>query len=817
MTQSNENVNGGQEVKITRREFLKLAFALTNSLLAGCYPNNKEPTLTPKPTSPEPTQTSTPELAIKQTPTPEIGVTIPEVKLGETLAVGGLNWEIKEFNTNTITQLLGESFGNWTIIGGENNVFFNMASYDAEGRYHLLLPHAPSNYQWDEQNQLWTNPQNPNEILFPQVALPSGWNEERRIAGPTAIPDMAVMLRDPKGNIKVGVIYQNEVLQQAGIDPQMNPENYHPLSDGRYLFLGEPKNLALQEGQTIEAVYDKKSNQLLYHRIKDPDGSWFMVLTSWGQVTNPQQTEHMFKPTGIQVDEEITNIPYLSDKMVNTLGINEYGKLDDGTYVAYQEITNQETGETKRLVVAQAVLETDENGEKVFKEWQPTIPLENLAVPDPRATNPELFDLNKEAPIPQFVNAMQEIGINIDPQTIITELGKNYEVRKGPDGKTYILRTYTVEGKNGIHYSMGLIAEQDEEGKWKWSELTPRIIDDLFLPTNFGVLLNDQDYKNPYLPRIASVIWEQPFSRTWIEKFGRNQIDKLMRLLKSLENKPVLYMHPGMWHLDIDSDLKKASSREEVIDYISQIADDYMTNAKIAHAITGKPVMINFVNEPWWADPPNNPVNVGWLESPYYRYLGKDYLVEGYLAFYNAGIEKGLRPGEDFRLILSVDGIFFPNPKLDLAINTINTMKRKISERLGIPVEDVQIDLAIQWRFDPTVSGGKMSNEGRYRMPTENELIAALRKIREAGIPFHITEFEVANTPDEEFDRILYTYSQLAVENGALTVTYGGISHTERNPFTDIRHPVYENGHPTSTYYVYLSLLYSLLNSSQLK
>jgi len=102
----------------------------------------------------------------------------------------------------------------------------------------------------------------------------------------------------------------------------------------------------------------------------------------------------------------------------------------------------------------------------------PSIQVGDLTVPDPRVTNPELFDLrNPNAPIPQFVNAMQETGINIDPQIVITELGKNYETRQDPDGKTYILTTYTVEGENGFHYSMGLIAEKDEKGEWRWKNL----------------------------------------------------------------------------------------------------------------------------------------------------------------------------------------------------------------------------------------------------------------------------------------------------------------------------------------------------------
>lgn len=41
----------------------------------------------------------------------------------------------------------------------------------------------------------------------------------------------------------------------------------------------------------------------------------------------------------------------------------------------------------------------------------PTLPPEQAGVPDPRATDPELFDLrNPDAPIPQFVNAMQMVS-----------------------------------------------------------------------------------------------------------------------------------------------------------------------------------------------------------------------------------------------------------------------------------------------------------------------------------------------------------------------------------------------------------------------
>ncbi|MGB9845860.1 MAG: hypothetical protein ACPLF9_08895, partial [Methanothermobacter tenebrarum] len=353
-------------------------------------------------------------------------------------------------------------------------------------------------------------------------------------------------------------------------------------------------------------------------------------------------------------------------------------------------------------------------------------------------------------------------------------------------------------------------AQQGKKGEWEWKPITPRSLDEKITNTDFGVLLNGQDYQHPYLRDIAEVIWEQPFTRTWIEKYGTTQANRLVSLV--IKNKQILYMHPGMWHLDIDSELRSMSSRQGIEDYIVKLANDYMSYAKPAHNATGKPVYINFANEPWWADPPNNPVNVGWLKNPYYNYLGKNYLIEGYIAFYQAGLQQGLTPGVDFRLILSVDGIFFPNKKLTLAISEIQRMRNVISRRLGIPEESVQLDIALQWRFDPTTTGGQTSSEGRYRMPTESELERALQTIYNAGIPFHITEFEIANIKDDEFNLTINEFCKIAVEYGARSITIGGISHTESNPFKDMRHPVFENGRFTSTYYAYIKLMLDILN-----
>jgi hypothetical protein len=439
----------------------------------------------------------------------------------------------------------------------------------------------------------------------------------------------------------------------------------------------------------------------------------------------------------------------------------------------------------------------------------PTIQIGDLTVPDPRYTNPELFDLTKpDAPIPQFVNAMKMAGIELVPEdvAVVSQNLDNYRLKTDTEGKSYIEVTCATKDTNGTRYTMGLIWEK----RGGWREITPRFIDELNSKTDFGVLLNGQDYDNPHLSEIASVIWEQPFTRTWVEKYGTSQADKLIRLVA--KNAQILYMHPGLWHLDIDSELKGAQSSEAVLSYVEKLADFYMSYAQEAHQQTQRPVLINFINEPWWADPPNHPVNFGWLESPYYKHLGKDYIIDAYVAFYKAGASKGLVPGKDFRLIVSVDGIFFPNQKLTMAISEVKRVKQEVARRLNLPEEQIQLDLDLEWRFDPNATGGQQSSGG-YRLPAAEELQQALQIVKSGDVPFHITEFEVANVSSDKFNRIFQEFSAIAVEAGVKSITYAGLSHTDKNPYRDIRHALYEGGKPTSTYYAYLEILRESLNA----
>jgi hypothetical protein len=67
----------------------------------------------------------------------------------------------------------------------------------------------------------------------------------------------------------------------------------------------------------------------------------------------------------------------------------------------------------------------------------------DLSVPDPRVTNPELFDLrNPDAPIPQFVNALRMAGIEITAEQVAQ--GITYEALKDKDGNHFVVAVYNL-------------------------------------------------------------------------------------------------------------------------------------------------------------------------------------------------------------------------------------------------------------------------------------------------------------------------------------------------------------------------------------
>jgi len=104
----------------------------------------------------------------------------------------------------------------------------------------------------------------------------------------------------------------------------------------------------------------------------------------------------------------------------------------------------------------------------------PTIEVGDLQIPDPKATNPELFDITKlDSPIVQFAIAFGLTSADVG------ELKP--ELRTGVDGKQFVVMTTSDRESNTDFDGSGiplLIAEQGTNAEWVWSKVTLRKIGD---------------------------------------------------------------------------------------------------------------------------------------------------------------------------------------------------------------------------------------------------------------------------------------------------------------------------------------------------
>jgi hypothetical protein len=106
----------------------------------------------------------------------------------------------------------------------------------------------------------------------------------------------------------------------------------------------------------------------------------------------------------------------------------------------------------------------------------PTIQVGDLSVPDPRVTNPELFDLrNPDAPIPQFVNAMKMAGIEITAEQV--EQGLTFQELESKDGQRFVVGLFkinqTFEGRyRCLEGEYPLLIAKSESSFWRWGRAT---------------------------------------------------------------------------------------------------------------------------------------------------------------------------------------------------------------------------------------------------------------------------------------------------------------------------------------------------------
>jgi hypothetical protein len=349
-------------------------------------------------------------------------------------------------------------------------------------------------------------------------------------------------------------------------------------------------------------------------------------------------------------------------------------------------------------------------------------------VPDPRVTNPELFDLTKpDAPIPQFVNAMREVGVTLDPAAVAESLETSYQLRQGPNGKSYVLTVYKTENNP---YAMGLIAEQNDKGEWVWREATWKDI--IPLTNNPNLLIgvevdpghpNDDEagYRNFVMDNVNYFVVSGAMSHQWI-RYGRTFVPQWVNEYKRRNPNTPLVLGIGHLFYHHDSFPPELSDSSIPPERRKALTQEFMFERAMEVLRVVKPLMekypdlrveFNLGNEVVW----HYRGNFGWegeySDYPLYDNLGKQWILEAYQQFSKAREEVGLPP-ERFIILWNETHIQLgtSDPKTQYFIDQFKWFSTQL------PNQNPEVEIGIQFG---------LGHEGGADVPPTIELIQTPR------------------------------------------------------------------------------------------
>jgi len=676
-----------------------LGLSAAGVLAVACSPQPRQPEPTPQP--PKPTKETTPA----PTPSLEPGTSRPNIEKGVERPVGGIG-ELVIINVNDLSELIKRLEKDWTIFFTQNEkgepIIPSIVYEDGTP----VLGVGPAGFSWNEDLQLWQiqNPGGKTEFVIPEIIAPGGWNEKNQKAGPTLFPYASFLFKEngsKDGNYRVGILYDPRTLAKAkelGIDLNGVTIIHAPGNrfDGFGLWTGTEKKITPAPGQQLI----REENGDL--RLINPDGSYYRRIVYWDNVKNPNQlhqTEAFAGPF-----EKQPTIPYLSDELANQLAVTDYTAIEQEgkeEYVAVAQVTDPQTGEQKSLIVAQPVLQKDNEGKETWV-WQKTVPLAletNLVVPDPRVTNPELFDLkNPNTPIPQFVRAMEMAGINVNPQEVVANL--EFRQIEGKGGEKYVV-AYSKNTGDEISDNVPLFI-RIEEG---WREITFR-----------------------HQSNIEIGIYFEPNNSFWS---NQNSINIIARKFSGI-------VIPYFWHVNFPEQNRNDFSLSNTYENIARQSDaqiiptavvwqnrDFLPRwfvqnpnfdsfsqmlASTLNRIPSSASFIPVVNEPYPGD---------FLSSSLQLPPGYNNYIE-----YSFRTAREIKPGVP--LILNNFDILLNQPNYQFTYNTASSLKNS-----GL-IDGIGIQLHIDAR----------------NIPSEDSLIRSFSAWNELGLPVYLTEVSV-DIPNE--------------------------------------------------------------------
>ena len=757
----------------------------------------KEPSPTPEPTAtPEPTQTPEP------TPTPQPLVLSAELIKKGLSNISGPEMVLplptttpsnRETPTTTAIDMVNYANNIWHLPDEEKiKLDPSLPDKSIEGLKYLLGFVTASAVENGPVNLSQTFPQltdkNNQPLVFPKLTLYT--ESDLMIEDGSQPPGMVVR---PKAHLTIIGQFEGKLAVVFGeyIRDNTTPRTYLCLFSSDFLE-------ELANTYKLVVAYDKKTGTITFGnnrsiQVNQIDESLFRQLSSaTGAYFVDKDSTGKLHPNPL-----VNNPPEGLIKEPYTL------KLQNGNVAAFNR-------QNKQIAVAEYNKQTDR---WQWREYPRKIKVGSLEVPDPRESNPELFDLKKaDAPIPQFVEAMKGIA-NVTGEMVIN--GLKFEQRTGANNQPRILATYTTTG-NKTTYTIGFVAENNKKGEWEWRELEIRDAETFNNLIIGGLIDMAQDYDNPYYQKRVK-IFSILFPAGSYFEFTFDNYPGVPQEITSLANRnnQLQYIHPGFFHLDESATLNHIMKIKDITELKTSL-NEYVRNRlknliDYAAKTKRKPTYLALTNELTWYDPQTgkagihegNPLKTLYNNDPVLS------LTEIYLEAYKIAQEHGLTPGEDIIFTYSVSpwGIEIQGEtdyNLSILKDVIKQLKEKgIKNPIIMPVIQLRFDAK---RRDPS------NNEGRYPYDQVNfraNLEQTLKKYTSLKLGCGLTEIcllDADRTQISEFNR---TIVELSKKYGCSFMIYedpiNNRGQERSNPqLFKVLNPMYPKDH---IYYQLLNLL----------
>jgi GH35 family endo-1,4-beta-xylanase len=419
----------------------------------------------------------------------------------------------------------------------------------------------------------------------------------------------------------------------------------------------------------------------------------------------------------------------------------------------------------------------------------------NLSLPDPRVTNPELFDLrNPNAPIPQFVNALRIAGIEITAEHVAQ--GITYEALEDKGGNPFIVAVYNPdpalfpEQYRDLAGPIPLLIAEKGENGWKWR--TDRIIPLRLFSGQINLIISNLE---SHYDRSGNIILNvfDGLSITWYLKWD------LVETKQGIEN-----YEEGKKYVN----LAKKNDMEPILgpiiykyDYPAWLEESNLSNKELEQAIRNRvrSILQRFEGDIKYAMVVNEFHPTPYEKDYLYSRLGERYVE---IAF-----DEARKANPEAILIYNDNAIESPRwPWYKSTYDLVRKLKAK-----GL--------------IDAVGMQGHFNQPNWTKVPSNEEFIQAIRSFRQLGLDVYITEMDVSLTEKQGNDRFLYqadiyynlikTYLEETKDQKTRIINFFGwsdihswIEHVLGNYPNADPLLIDDNGNPKLAYYALLKLLY---------